>query len=350
MWLPNTTNSETDFDSRNLYSRSSRDKNKEKELAPCSAQNRSLQRYNNSYRESPHRRENLVGYPTRNKNLKENFQSRHLEEMEAQFHENNGHNINNIPYNFVYPPPISDFNTMMPPHSIIPTMHHQLPVPPMHPVNLAPQFHKAYMEAHNQLKNSQTDTIYNNANRKSYIPISESLKENLHKSYLNYMNRDRLLFNSNCNLASSSEITNTLNGSNFPYAHNGQSNASIYGNGRFQHDLMANGAMDPFLTPHGLFPFSLSQRRKRRILFSQAQVYELERRFKMQKYLSGPEREHLSRMINLTPNQVKIWFQNHRYKHKRQKKDDEKTRKPHKNQVQPNQPKKEVYPSIKIEK
>ncbi|KAK8390273.1 hypothetical protein O3P69_010156 [Scylla paramamosain] len=50
--------------------------------------------------------------------------------------------------------------------------------------------------------------------------------------------------------------------------------------------------------------FPLSQRRKRRILFTQAQVYELERRFKQQKYLSAPEREHLASLINLTPQQI----------------------------------------------
>ncbi|XP_072023593.1 thyroid transcription factor 1-like isoform X2 [Amphiura filiformis] len=64
-----------------------------------------------------------------------------------------------------------------------------------------------------------------------------------------------------------------------------------------------------------------AQRRKRRVLFSQAQVYELERRFKQQKYLSAPEREHLASLINLSPTQVKIWFQNHRYKMKRQAKE-----------------------------
>jgi len=69
---------------------------------------------------------------------------------------------------------------------------------------------------------------------------------------------------------------------------------------------------------------NISQRRKRRILFSQAQIYELERRFKQQKYLSAPEREHLANLINLTPTQVKIWFQNHRYKCKRSQKDKEK--------------------------
>jgi len=67
-----------------------------------------------------------------------------------------------------------------------------------------------------------------------------------------------------------------------------------------------------------------SQRRKRRVLFSQAQVYELERRFKVQKYLSAPERESLAQSINLTPTQVKIWFQNHRYKMKRSSKGSEK--------------------------
>ncbi|CAB0031214.1 unnamed protein product, partial [Trichogramma brassicae] len=67
--------------------------------------------------------------------------------------------------------------------------------------------------------------------------------------------------------------------------------------------------------------FPLAQRRKRRVLFTQAQVYELERRFKQQKYLSAPEREHLASIIHLTPTQVKIWFQNHRYKCKRQAKE-----------------------------
>ncbi|XP_067338237.1 NK2 homeobox 4b isoform X2 [Channa argus] len=77
--------------------------------------------------------------------------------------------------------------------------------------------------------------------------------------------------------------------------------------------------MDP--TAKSMVTLHAAPRRKRRVLFSQAQVYELERRFKQQKYLSAPEREHLAGLIHLTPNQVKIWFQNHRYKLKRQVKD-----------------------------
>ncbi|XP_039981653.1 NK2 homeobox 4b [Xiphias gladius] len=74
-------------------------------------------------------------------------------------------------------------------------------------------------------------------------------------------------------------------------------------------------------TAKSMVTLHAAPRRKRRVLFSQAQVYELERRFKQQKYLSAPEREHLAGLIHLTPNQVKIWFQNHRYKLKRQAKD-----------------------------
>ncbi|CAH1154047.1 unnamed protein product [Phaedon cochleariae] len=60
-------------------------------------------------------------------------------------------------------------------------------------------------------------------------------------------------------------------------------------------------------------------KRKPRVLFTQAQVYELEQRFKQQKYLSAQEREQMAQGLKLTPTQVKIWFQNRRYKSKRQK-------------------------------
>lgn len=61
---------------------------------------------------------------------------------------------------------------------------------------------------------------------------------------------------------------------------------------------------------------SLQNRKKRsRAAFSHAQVYELERRFAAQKYLSGPERADLARGLKLTETQVKIWFQNRRCNH-----------------------------------
>ena len=60
-----------------------------------------------------------------------------------------------------------------------------------------------------------------------------------------------------------------------------------------------------------------TKKKKRRVLFSKAQTYELEQRFRQQRYLSAPEREHLASILRLTPTQVKIWFQNHRYKLKK---------------------------------
>ncbi|KAI6220999.1 Homeobox domain-containing protein [Aphelenchoides fujianensis] len=59
------------------------------------------------------------------------------------------------------------------------------------------------------------------------------------------------------------------------------------------------------------------RKRKRRVLFTKAQTFALERRFRGQRYLSAPEREQLAQEINLTATQVKIWFQNHRYKTKK---------------------------------
>lgn len=59
------------------------------------------------------------------------------------------------------------------------------------------------------------------------------------------------------------------------------------------------------------------RKKRSRAAFSHAQVFELERRFRHQRYLSGPERADLANALKLTETQVKIWFQNRRYKTKR---------------------------------
>lgn len=61
----------------------------------------------------------------------------------------------------------------------------------------------------------------------------------------------------------------------------------------------------------------LNRKKRSRAAFSHAQVFELERRFAQQRYLSGPERSELAKTLRLTETQVKIWFQNRRYKTKR---------------------------------
>lgn len=62
---------------------------------------------------------------------------------------------------------------------------------------------------------------------------------------------------------------------------------------------------------------TLKRKKRSRAAFSHAQVFELERRFAQQRYLSGPERSELAKSLRLTETQVKIWFQNRRYKTKR---------------------------------
>ena len=49
------------------------------------------------------------------------------------------------------------------------------------------------------------------------------------------------------------------------------------------------------------------KKRRPRALFSHGQVYELERRFAVQKYLTAHEREQLAGLLRLTETQVKIW-------------------------------------------
>ncbi|CAL1268549.1 unnamed protein product, partial [Larinioides sclopetarius] len=64
-------------------------------------------------------------------------------------------------------------------------------------------------------------------------------------------------------------------------------------------------------------PSTKPRKKRSRAAFSHAQVFELERRFSHQRYLSGAERADLAQALKLTETQVKIWFQNRRYKTKR---------------------------------
>lgn len=59
---------------------------------------------------------------------------------------------------------------------------------------------------------------------------------------------------------------------------------------------------------------SSSRHHRRRILFSSQQVEILQNRFQFNSYLSPIEREQLARKLHLSPKQVKVWFQNQRYK------------------------------------
>lgn len=59
------------------------------------------------------------------------------------------------------------------------------------------------------------------------------------------------------------------------------------------------------------------KRRKSRTAFTTNQIYELEKRFLHQKYLSPPDRDQIAHQLRLTNAQVITWFQNRRAKLKR---------------------------------
>uniref|UniRef100_A0A673GZG8 Ladybird homeobox 1b n=1 Tax=Sinocyclocheilus rhinocerous TaxID=307959 RepID=A0A673GZG8_9TELE len=62
---------------------------------------------------------------------------------------------------------------------------------------------------------------------------------------------------------------------------------------------------------------SPKKRRKSRTAFTNHQLYELEKRFHHQKYLSPADRDRIAHQLGLTNAQVITWFQNRRAKLKR---------------------------------
>ena len=59
------------------------------------------------------------------------------------------------------------------------------------------------------------------------------------------------------------------------------------------------------------------RKKKTRTAFTGRQVYELEKKFKVKRYLTAPERSDLAKLLGMSETQVKIWFQNRRTKWKK---------------------------------
>jgi hypothetical protein len=66
---------------------------------------------------------------------------------------------------------------------------------------------------------------------------------------------------------------------------------------------------------------TLSKKKRRVSLFSKEQISDLENNFRRHSYLSSVERDQLAAALRLTSTQIKIWFQNHRYKLKKLRQD-----------------------------
>lgn len=66
--------------------------------------------------------------------------------------------------------------------------------------------------------------------------------------------------------------------------------------------------------------FCLGNKRSKRSYYSAGQLTVLSSGFHEDKYPSRERREEIAKTLDLTPKQVKIWYQNYRAKHKRETK------------------------------
>ena len=93
--------------------------------------------------------------------------------------------------------------------------------------------------------------------------------------------------------------------------HHNRGEQDYVGNNSRQQQLHHRGLSQQMIaeiTSHSANPLQFRKKRSR-AAFTHMQVYELERRFNQQRYLSGPERSDLARRLKLSETQVKIWFQ-----------------------------------------
>ncbi|XP_037118142.1 empty spiracles homeobox 3 [Syngnathus acus] len=94
----------------------------------------------------------------------------------------------------------------------------------------------------------------------------------------------------------------------------------LHNHHRYVHTLAGDDGGAENLLLHGAF----SRKPKRiRTAFSPSQLLRLERAFDKNHYVVGAERKQLASALCLTETQVKVWFQNRRTKHKRQKLEEE---------------------------
>ncbi|XP_065302981.1 homeobox protein EMX2-like [Dermacentor albipictus] len=75
--------------------------------------------------------------------------------------------------------------------------------------------------------------------------------------------------------------------------------------------------------PAGFLLHPFRKPKRIRTAFSPSQLLKLEHAFEKNHYVVGAERKQLAQSLSLTETQVKVWFQNRRTKHKRQKQEEE---------------------------
>jgi len=89
----------------------------------------------------------------------------------------------------------------------------------------------------------------------------------------------------------------------------------VFIDGSSRGDLSGSGPNS--LQSSGAGGVGIKKRRKSRTAFTNKQIYELEKRFLYQKYLTPADRDEIAQSLSLSNAQVITWFQNRRAKLKR---------------------------------
>ncbi|KAJ2941469.1 hypothetical protein O0L34_g14515 [Tuta absoluta] len=188
-----------------------------------------------------------------------------------------------------------------------------------------PDYYNPYntLPVHNNFEYWTPDLYHEHSKIEDYYNYNYNpYCHNLHHQNYDYISEPQLTDVSPSREAVPVEIAQTSGNTGVPSAPKTEQEKKIeieiYPNQTFENTAVSRKSIDktPTMSKEKK---DRNAKRKPRILFSQSQVHSLEIRFRAQRYLTAPEREELAKSLNLSPTQVKIWFQNRRYKSKRMK-------------------------------
>lgn len=166
---------------------------------------------------------------------------------------------------------------------------------------------------------------FSNNSLNCYLPLSSQneviafnqTNQNFSDYTTNYLSNLNNFTNNNTNFISSQSTDRGYMINQAPKL-NDSNTETMENFGKIEYPTFTNSQTQAKIQPEfRIEETNIKPTKKSRVLFSQWQINELEKLFKKQKYVTSNERELISKRLKLHANQVKIWFQNRRYKIKK---------------------------------